>query len=126
MRVILNDDKICITNCTIEDIINSIQGLKLLSKSVLTIKVQANFDFDTKYYHKFDEEFINNIYRKTYNDLIYVELKNNRLYYNGLILPIVDKIQFVYILPFLSSLFNGFYWFRVSCYYMSFNIQFIK
>lgn len=78
---------------------DALRGLELLGKEVCTIKLftRPMFDIDTKYYHRYDEDFLNRLYHaliispENFN----LSFKNNRLYlcYEGieLICPIDMK-----------------------------------
>lgn len=61
-----------------------LNSLKVLGKEIINIKIanRIYFNVDTPYYHKFDENYINKLYKTmSYNadnqNIIY---KNNRLY----------------------------------------------
>lgn len=98
MSIKLKDNKVYMTECTIKDITTSIKALQLLNQTVINIEVRAWFDFDTKYYYRFDEDKINKMYQECNNHSIEnVILKNNRLYYKDMLLPNVDKFEWVMI-----------------------------
>lgn len=97
VKAIIKDDYLYLGYCTIEDIKRNIKGLEYLNRRVDKITINAYLDFDNKYYHRFEESFIDRIYYQTSNRNIEVSLKNNRLYYNDIILPVVDKFNCVSI-----------------------------
>lgn len=86
MKTIISANKVYLSDCTVKDIITSATGLNLLNQTVTKIVIQNRFDFDTKYYHRFSEDTINDIYR-TLQQETKVKLQNNRLYYNDIVLP---------------------------------------
>ena len=61
-----------------------LKGLNLLGKRVCSIKLYTCplFDVDTKYYHRYDDEFLNRLYRtiSTSPEAFDLTFKNNRLY----------------------------------------------
>lgn len=64
-----------------KEIGNVIKGFELLGRKVKSIKTGLGLyiDLDKKYYHKYPDDFINRLYRRT-NYSIDVIYKNNRLY----------------------------------------------
>jgi hypothetical protein len=86
MKTFITANKVILLDCKVKDIITASTGLNLLNQTITKIVIQNYFDFDTKYYHRFSEDMINDIYRTLQRETE-VKLQNNRLYYNGIVLP---------------------------------------
>lgn len=86
MKTYISNNRVSLSDCTVKNIVNAVKGLELLNQTVTNITVRTYFDFDTKYYHRFDEKLINDIY-VAFRYETKVILRNNRLYYNDIILP---------------------------------------
>lgn len=73
-----------------------LKGMALLGKEVTSIRLNSyvSFDVDTKYYHRYEESFLNRLYRSMNNapEIYNLVFKNNRLYVlyegNEIICPI--------------------------------------
>ena len=63
---------------------NAINGLEMLCKKVVKMNFAYSIlaDFDNKYYHKYDENFICSLYKKLQKNSSSIDLtfRNNRLY----------------------------------------------
>lgn len=97
VKPIIKDSYLYLENCTIADVKRSIKGLEYLNREVDKMVINAYLDFDNRYYRSFEESFIDKIYRETSNKDIEVTLHNNRLFYNNIKLPVVDKFNYVSI-----------------------------